>query len=186
GEDDRDDFARASVLGRLGDERGPAGVAELRVGSALTPARRAAWCERLAAAVAEPGLRPVRSPATGAVHGDMASTPRGLPVDAGARPQPRTIADRLPAVSSSAKKHRRCQSNDSTSSDTTHPDRPVERSSGLAHSACPRGARRDKKERDMRGRYLEVTFRKGRAIAAYLYLPRRGAERAARVSKASP
>ena len=38
----------------------------------------------------------------------------------------------------------------------------------------------------MRGRYLEVTFRKGRAIAAYLYLPRRGAERAARVSKASP
>src|SRR2546427_2280121 len=37
----------------------------------------------------------------------------------------------------------------------------------------------------MRGRYLEVTFRKGRAIAAYLYLPRRGTERAARVSKAS-
>ena len=38
----------------------------------------------------------------------------------------------------------------------------------------------------MRGRYLEVTFRKGRAIAAYLYLPRRGVEHAARVSKASP
>jgi len=38
----------------------------------------------------------------------------------------------------------------------------------------------------MRGRYLEVTFRKGRPIAAYLYLPRRGVERAARVSKASP
>ncbi len=38
----------------------------------------------------------------------------------------------------------------------------------------------------MRGRYLEVTFRKGRPIAAYLYLPRRGAERAARVMKASP
>ena len=37
----------------------------------------------------------------------------------------------------------------------------------------------------MRGRYLEVTFRKGRPIAAYLYLPRRGAEHAARVSKAS-
>ncbi len=37
----------------------------------------------------------------------------------------------------------------------------------------------------MRGRYLEVTFRKGRAIAAYLYLPRRGSERAARVSKTS-
>src|SRR5438128_893634 len=31
----------------------------------------------------------------------------------------------------------------------------------------------------MRGRYLEVTFRKGRAIAAYLYLPRRAAEPAA-------
>jgi uncharacterized protein YuzE len=38
----------------------------------------------------------------------------------------------------------------------------------------------------MRGRYLEVTFRKGRPIAAYLYLPRRGAERSARVSKVSP
>ena len=38
----------------------------------------------------------------------------------------------------------------------------------------------------MRGRYLEVTFRKGRPIAAYLYLPRRGAERGARVTKASP
>ncbi len=38
----------------------------------------------------------------------------------------------------------------------------------------------------MRGRYLEVTFRKGRPIAAYLYLPRRGAERAAKVAKAPP
>jgi uncharacterized protein YuzE len=38
----------------------------------------------------------------------------------------------------------------------------------------------------MKGRYLEVTFRKGRPIAAYLYLPRRGAERAVRVTKASP
>jgi len=38
----------------------------------------------------------------------------------------------------------------------------------------------------MRGRYLEVTFRMGRPMAAYLYLPRRGAQRAARVSKASP
>ena len=38
----------------------------------------------------------------------------------------------------------------------------------------------------MRGRYLEVTFRKRRPIAAYLYLPRRGAERAARVTKSSP
>jgi hypothetical protein len=37
----------------------------------------------------------------------------------------------------------------------------------------------------MRGRYLEVTFRKGRPVAAYLYLPRRGVERAARVSKTS-
>jgi hypothetical protein len=38
----------------------------------------------------------------------------------------------------------------------------------------------------VRGRYLEVTFRKGRPVAAYLYLPRRGTEHAARVSKASP
>lgn len=38
----------------------------------------------------------------------------------------------------------------------------------------------------MRSRYLEVTFRKGRPIAAYLCLPRRGTERAARVTKASP
>jgi hypothetical protein len=36
----------------------------------------------------------------------------------------------------------------------------------------------------MRGRYLEVTFRTGRP--AYLYLPRRGAEHATRVSKAAP
>ena len=50
------------------------------------------------------------------------------------------------------------------------------------HHGLPGG----KRERVMRGRYLEVTFRKGRAIAAYLYLPRRGAERAARVSKAPP
>jgi len=38
----------------------------------------------------------------------------------------------------------------------------------------------------MRGRYFEVTFRRGRAIAAPLYLSRRGAERAARASKATP
>jgi hypothetical protein len=38
----------------------------------------------------------------------------------------------------------------------------------------------------MRARYLEVTFRKGRPVAAYLYLTRRGNERAARVAKASP
>ena len=38
----------------------------------------------------------------------------------------------------------------------------------------------------MRGRYLEVTFRKGRPLAAYLYLPRRGVERTARVAKAAP
>jgi len=37
----------------------------------------------------------------------------------------------------------------------------------------------------MRGRYLEVTFRKGRPVAGYLYLPRRGTERAARIAKAS-
>jgi hypothetical protein len=35
----------------------------------------------------------------------------------------------------------------------------------------------------MRGRYLEVTFRKGRPIAAYLYLPRRGSDKAVRVAK---
>jgi hypothetical protein len=34
--------------------------------------------------------------------------------------------------------------------------------------------------------YLEVTFRKGRPVAAYLHLTRRGNERAARVSKAAP
>src|SRR2546425_11220254 len=37
------------------------------------------------------------------------------------------------------------------------------------HHGLPGG----KRERVMRGRYLEVTFREGRAIAAYLYLPRR-------------
>jgi uncharacterized protein YuzE len=34
--------------------------------------------------------------------------------------------------------------------------------------------------------YLEVTFRRGRAIAAYLYLPRRPGERSYRTSKAGP
>jgi len=37
----------------------------------------------------------------------------------------------------------------------------------------------------MRGRYLEVTFRKGRPVAAYLYLPRRGSDTAVRVAKSA-
>ena len=35
----------------------------------------------------------------------------------------------------------------------------------------------------MRGRYLEVTFRKGRPIAAYLYLPRRAGDHSTRASR---
>lgn len=34
--------------------------------------------------------------------------------------------------------------------------------------------------------YLEVTFRRGRAMAAYLYLPRRPDERSVRTSQAGP
>ncbi len=34
--------------------------------------------------------------------------------------------------------------------------------------------------------YLEVTFRKGKPIAAYLYLPRETGERSYRTSKAEP
>jgi hypothetical protein len=34
--------------------------------------------------------------------------------------------------------------------------------------------------------YLEVTFRNGRPIAAYLYLPRRGKEKSYRTSLAEP
>src|SRR5262249_25054280 len=75
GEDDRDDLARAGVLGRAGGERGAAGVAELGLGSTLTPTRRAARCERPAAAVAEPCTRPVRFPTVRARHGETPSTP---------------------------------------------------------------------------------------------------------------
>ncbi len=36
----------------------------------------------------------------------------------------------------------------------------------------------------MTGRYLEITFRKGRPLAAYLYLPRREGDRSARTDDA--
>ncbi len=38
----------------------------------------------------------------------------------------------------------------------------------------------------MKKRYLEVTFRRGRPIAAYLYLPRSPGEKTCRTSKADP
>ncbi len=38
----------------------------------------------------------------------------------------------------------------------------------------------------MKNRYLEVTFRHGRPLAAYLYLPRDPGERSCRTSKADP
>ena len=38
----------------------------------------------------------------------------------------------------------------------------------------------------MKEAYLEVTFRKGQPIAAYLYLPRRPADKSYRTTKASP
>jgi uncharacterized protein YuzE len=38
----------------------------------------------------------------------------------------------------------------------------------------------------MKSTYLEVTFRKGKAMAAYLYLPRQAGDRAARTEKVSP
>ena len=38
----------------------------------------------------------------------------------------------------------------------------------------------------MRRAYLEVTFRRGRPLAAYLYLPRRGNERSYRTAPAAP
>lgn len=34
--------------------------------------------------------------------------------------------------------------------------------------------------------YLEITFRHGRALAAYLYLPREGSEKSARTEQAAP
>src|SRR5262249_49340606 len=97
GEDDGDDLACAGVLGRAGDERCAAGVAELGLGSGLTPTRRAARCERPPATVAEPCTRPVRCPTLRTVHGDRASTPGRLrcftfrasdTTRAGAWPQP--------------------------------------------------------------------------------------------------
>ena len=38
----------------------------------------------------------------------------------------------------------------------------------------------------MKDRYLEVTFRRGRPIAAYLHLPRRPGDHSARTSRATP
>lgn len=38
----------------------------------------------------------------------------------------------------------------------------------------------------MKESYLEITFRHGRPLAAYLYLPREGNERSARTEKAAP
>lgn len=38
----------------------------------------------------------------------------------------------------------------------------------------------------MKARYLEVTFRKGRALAAYLYLPRGAGVRSARTEEVVP
>ena len=38
----------------------------------------------------------------------------------------------------------------------------------------------------MKNRYLEVTFRRGRPLAAYLYLPRDAGDKSCRTSKADP
>lgn len=38
----------------------------------------------------------------------------------------------------------------------------------------------------MKKAYLEVTFRRGRALAAYLYLPRRAAEKSHRTARVEP
>lgn len=38
----------------------------------------------------------------------------------------------------------------------------------------------------MNGQYLEVTFRNGRPLAAYLYLPRRMRDRSARTRRVQP
>jgi len=38
----------------------------------------------------------------------------------------------------------------------------------------------------MKEPYLEITFRHGRPLVAYLYLPREGNERSARTEKAAP
>ena len=38
----------------------------------------------------------------------------------------------------------------------------------------------------MKGRYLEVTYRDGRPLAAYLYLPRSGKPKSVRTERAAP
>jgi len=38
----------------------------------------------------------------------------------------------------------------------------------------------------MKGLYLEVTFRRGRPVAAYLYLPRQSGEKSSRTLKVEP
>jgi len=38
----------------------------------------------------------------------------------------------------------------------------------------------------MKESYLEITFRHGRPLAAYLYLPREGSEKSARTEQAAP
>jgi hypothetical protein len=38
----------------------------------------------------------------------------------------------------------------------------------------------------MKETYLEITFRHGRPLAAYLYLPRKGDEKSARTEQAAP
>ena len=38
----------------------------------------------------------------------------------------------------------------------------------------------------MKEAYLEITFRHGRPLAAYLYLPRQGEEKSARTEQAAP
>jgi hypothetical protein len=38
----------------------------------------------------------------------------------------------------------------------------------------------------MKGSYLEVTFRQGRPLAAYLYLPREGSDKSYRTARVDP
>jgi hypothetical protein len=38
----------------------------------------------------------------------------------------------------------------------------------------------------MKERYVEITFRKGKPFAAYIYLPRRGGVKSARTAEAAP
>src|SRR5262249_25076501 len=114
GEDDRDDLACTGVLRGAGDERGAAGVAELRVGGAVRAALGTARCQRPATATGEPSLRRVRFPTLVTVHGDTPSTPgrlrwftfRASDTTRRARgPSLRTIGNGPFAASSSTKKH---------------------------------------------------------------------------------